>query len=167
MRKHWLNWSRTFSEESENFQLLVPMVLRKQVLKMCHHDVSAGHLGVNRTLDRVRTNLYLYRYKEDIRLHVSMCKSCSKASQPAKVPRAPLQQYRAGFPLDRVGIHIMGPMKVTKNGNKFILVIENYFTRWMDAYPLPNQKTEEVASKLVYEFICRFGIPFELHYGQG
>ena len=179
VRKHWLNWDNIvkkghviyqrfiLGDKRENFQLLVPKVLRKTVLKMCHDDVFAGHPGVNRTLERVRRDFYWYRYKEDIRLHVSMCQVCSRTTQPVKVPRAPLQHYRAGYPLDRIGIDVMGPLKETKNGNKYVLVIGDYFTRWMEAYSLPNQKTEEVASKLVFEFICRYGIPFELHSDQG
>ena len=61
----------------------------------------------------------------------------------------------------------MGPLKTNQNGNKYILVIGDYFTRWMEAYSLPNQKTEEVAIKLVFEFMCRFGLAYEIHSDQG
>ena len=61
----------------------------------------------------------------------------------------------------------MGPLKTTQNGNRYVLVIGEYFTRWMEAYSLPNQKTEEVATNLVFEFVCRFGLPYEIHSDQG
>ena len=37
----------------------------------------------------------------------------------------------------------------------------------MEAYPIPDQQAETVASKLVEEFVCRFGVPTELHSDQG
>ena len=37
----------------------------------------------------------------------------------------------------------------------------------MEAYSLPSQKTEEVATKLVFEFVCRFDLPYKIHSDQG
>ena len=51
----------------------------------------------------------------------------------------------------------MGPMPLTKSGNRYILVIGDYFTRWMEAYGLPSQHADVVAQKLVHEFISKFG----------
>jgi len=61
----------------------------------------------------------------------------------------------------------MGPLPSTKDGSRYILVIGDYFTRYMEAYALQTQTAEEVAKKLVLEFICRFGTPLELHSDQG
>ena len=68
-----------------------------------------------------------------------------------------------GYPLDRIGIDVMGPLPLSTQNNKYILVIGDYFTRWMEAYALPSQKAEPVAHKLVLEFISRFGTPLEIH----
>lgn len=67
--------------------------------------------------------------------------------------------YRSGNPLDRIGLDIMGPLPLTKRKNKYLLVIGNYFTRWMGVYPIPHQNADIIADKLVNEFIFRFGIP--------
>ena len=72
-----------------------------------------------------------------------------------------------GYPLDRIAVDIMGPLPLMKDKNKYILVIGNYFTRWMEPYSLPSQHTENIAQKLVHEFISRFGSPFEIHSDQG
>ncbi|VDI63694.1 Hypothetical predicted protein [Mytilus galloprovincialis] len=37
----------------------------------------------------------------------------------------------------------------------------------MEAFPLPDQQAEQVAEKLVHEFISRFGTPLEIHTDQG
>ncbi|XP_041457543.1 stress response protein NST1-like [Lytechinus variegatus] len=62
---------------------------------------------------------------------------------------------------------ILGPLPETDSGNKYVLVVGDYFTKWIESYPLPDQEAETVARVLVEEFICRYGIPKELHSDQG
>ena len=69
--------------------------------------------------------------------------------------------------MERIAIDILGPLPETPWKNKLILVVGDYFTKWTESYPLPNQEATTVAEKLVNEFICRFGVPRELHSDQG
>jgi hypothetical protein len=69
--------------------------------------------------------------------------------------------------MERIAIDIMGPLPVSKNGNQYLLVTMDYFSKWPEVYPLPNQEARTVATVLVREFFCRFGIPMELHSDQG
>ena len=43
----------------------------------------------------------------------------------------------------------------------------DYFTRWVEAYPIPNQEAVTVANKLIKEFFFRFSLPDQLHSDQG
>ena len=69
--------------------------------------------------------------------------------------------------MERIAIDILGPLPETPRKNKFILVVSDYFTKWTESYPIPNQEATTVAEKLVSEFICRFGVPRQLHSDQG
>ena len=55
-----------------------------------------------------------------------------------------------------------GPLPETSRGNKYILVIADYFSKWSEAYPIPNMEAITVVKCLVNEFICRFGVPEQL-----
>ena len=68
--------------------------------------------------------------------------------------------------MERIAIDILGPLPETPRKNKFVLVVTDYFTRWTESYPIPNQEATTVAEKLVSEFICRFGVHRELHSDQ-
>ena len=46
-------------------------------------------------------------------------------------------------------------------------VIGDYFSRWMEALPVPNQEASTVAEKLVDEVFLRFSPPEQLHSDQG
>ena len=69
--------------------------------------------------------------------------------------------------MERIAIDVLGPLPVSEDGNKYILIAMDYFTKWPEAYPLPNQEAVTVAKVLVEEFISRFGMPIELHSDQG
>lgn len=66
-----------------------------------------------------------------------------------------------------VAIDTMGPLPETEASNSYILVAGDYYTRWMEAYSIPNQEAVTVAQKLVNELFCRFSTPEQLHSDQG
>ena len=61
----------------------------------------------------------------------------------------------------------MGPFPESEAGNTYILVVGDYFTLWMEAYPIPNMEAITVARMLTDKFFCRFGLPEQLHSDQG
>ena len=58
-------------------------------------------------------------------------------------------------------------LPVTPRGNKYILVACDYGTRWVEAFPLPNQTAETVSRVLLDQVFYRYGIPEILHSDQG
>jgi len=66
-----------------------------------------------------------------------------------------------------VAMDILGPFPESPTGNRYILVVADYFTRWSEAYPIPNQEAATVARKLTDEFFFRYSVPEQLHSDQG
>lgn len=66
-----------------------------------------------------------------------------------------------------IAVDIMGPLPESNNKNSYILVVGDYFTRWMAAFAIHDQEAATVAQKLVDEVFCRLGIPEQLHSDQG
>uniref|UniRef100_A0A3B1J0Y6 Integrase catalytic domain-containing protein n=1 Tax=Astyanax mexicanus TaxID=7994 RepID=A0A3B1J0Y6_ASTMX len=69
--------------------------------------------------------------------------------------------------MEWVAVDVLGPFPVTDSGNRFVLVAMDYFTKWPEAYAVPDQGAVTTADILVREFFCRFGVPEELHSDQG
>ena len=78
-----------------------------------------------------------------------------------------MQIERVGNPLERVAMDILGPLPETSRGNKYILVLGDYFTKWTEAYAMQNMEAVTVARIFVNEFVSRFGAPDSLHTDQG
>ena len=66
-----------------------------------------------------------------------------------------------------IAVDILGPLPKTGNGNCYVLVATDYYTRWVEAYAIPDQGASTVAQKLVNELFCRFSPPEQLHTDQG
>ena len=69
--------------------------------------------------------------------------------------------------MERVAVDVLGPVPKTESGNKYILIAQDHFTKWVEAVALSNQQATTVAEVLVNQFFCRFGVPMELHSDQG
>ena len=163
----YLEWQDPRQGSSPVLKLLVPESLKEEVLRLCHDSLFAGHMGVRRTLDRVRRGFHWYGIQRDVKLHVRACPTCAATKMPYRKYRSAMANFRVRAPLDRLGIDIMGPLPTTTRGNRYLFVICDYFTRWVEAFPLPDQKAETVAQVLVHEFICLFGAPLEIHSDRG
>ena len=69
--------------------------------------------------------------------------------------------------MERIAIDLTGPLPRTRAGNSSIMVVADYFTKWVEAFPLPDQTAGTVARTLVEQVVTRFGAPLEIHTDQG
>lgn len=72
-----------------------------------------------------------------------------------------------GAPMEQVALDIMVPLNGTEQHNRHVLVIQDYFNKWVDAFPLPNDMAVTVAEVLASEWVCCYGAPQTLHSDQG
>ena len=177
--KHWWNSNELLSvvngvlyytwieATSERLLLLVPKALRETVLAGCHDSKCASHHGQQKTLQRLRTKYIWYGISQDCNNYVKSCKECSTSKKPHLQPKAPLGQYHAGIPMERIHIDILGPFIESARGNRYIVMMIDQFTKWLECYAIPNQGAEQVAMSLVEGFIARMGCPLQIHSDQG
>ena len=153
---------------SQRTQIIIPSSLVQSVLEMLHDSVTGGHMGIRRTLARARLRFYWHKQRESVQL---WCKGCAKCAARkmggVQKQRASLRKHVTGEPFTRVGIDISGPYNATGDGNKYILVVSDYFTKWVEAYPMRDMEAKTVAEVLVENFISRMGVPMIIHSDQG
>lgn len=179
-KAYWSQWNRLYLKdgtlvrrfylmEGPEFypQVILPKVFRKDVMHQMHDGPVGGHFGVERTLSRLQSRYYWYQMREDVTLWCRTCASCAAKARPTKTPQAPMGTVRVGAPMERIAVDLMGPMNETERFNRYILVVQDYFTKWVEAYPLPNDQAVTVAEVIVTEWVCRYGAPSTLHSDQG
>uniref|UniRef100_A0A669BAU0 Gypsy retrotransposon integrase-like protein 1 n=1 Tax=Oreochromis niloticus TaxID=8128 RepID=A0A669BAU0_ORENI len=149
------------------WQLVVPRPLQEMVLRAVHGAPGSGHFGVTKTLHRLRQGFYWARHRRDVEDFCRCCDSCTARKGPTAKSHAQLQQFPAGYPMERVGMDILGPFPRTERGNRYILTAMDYFTKWPEAYSLPDQEAETIVDTLVEGMFSRFGVPEVIHTDQG
>ena len=160
-------YQQRLPNDTLRMQLVVPGRLRREIFQQLHSSLTAGHLGRNKTTRRIKERFWWPKVKGDVDLWCKCCDQCASRKMPPGKRKAPLRQYQVGMPLERVAMDVIGPLQETERGNKYILVIGDYFSKWKEGYAMPNQEAETVADHFVREFICRFGVPYQLHTDQG
>lgn len=155
-------------DQTDNYtQLIVPRVLREEVLRGAHEPVTAGHMGVKRTKGKLARNYYWFEMKQDVELHIRCCDVCEADKKPPKTPRAPMGHVRTGAPWDIIALDFMGPFPVTSRGNRHILVLTDLFTKYIEVVPVPSQTAEQCAKIVVDHVVNRWGTPLAIHSDQG
>ena len=140
-------------------QLVLPLSLRPLVLKQMHDGKSGGHLAYIKTFKKIGCYFYWPSMRADIEQYVKACATCQANK---KMPNRPLLHPHelATAPFEVIGIDFLGPIKpLSANGNSYVLVIVDYFSKWVEAIPLPDQKATTTASALYKCIIQRHGMP--------
>ena len=144
-------------------QVVVPSKYRTQVMKLAHETMFGGHQGVSKTTERVTCSFYWPGIQADIKRYIRSCDICQRTFPKGKVRKVPLNSMPIiDTPFQRVAVDIVGPITpVTSKGNRYILTIVDYATRYPEAIPLRNIETPTVAEALV-EVFSRVGVPREI-----
>ena len=150
-----------------HIKLVAPLGLRDEILYLAHDVRSASHQGQDRTLGRVRASFFWPSLSLDVALYVRTCAVCSKNKKPRIKARAGQTSYHAGVPMERVHLDILGPLVQSDAGNRYVLMMVDQFTKWVECIPLPDQTAERLAEAALHNFFCRLGLPLQIHTDQG
>ena len=149
-------------------QLVVPVPFRKHVMQLAHEGILGGHQGTKKTTDKILTNFFWPGIQADVMRFCRSCDVCQRTLQKGRVSNVPLGKMPLiEAPFQRVAIDIVGPIfPKTDKGNRFIVTMVDYATRYPEATPLPSIETTRVAEALV-DIFTRVGIPREILTDQG
>lgn len=153
------------SEEGE--QLVVPKTLRPKVLEVAHSIPWAGHLGQQKTLDRIAQRFYWPGVYQEVVAYCKSCPTCQLTTRSHRATKVPLVNLPIiDTPFTRIAMDVVGPLDKSRAGHRYILVISDYATRYPEAFPLRNTKSRQVANCLLQLF-SRVGVPREILTDQG
>lgn len=152
--------------KEDGMQLVVPKTQRREILNLGHSIPWAGHLGFMKTLMRIAKRFYWPRMYSEVKEYCKTCPECQLAvgRTPAYAPLIPLPVVDS--PFERIGVDIVGPLERSQAGNRFILVICDYATRYPEAYPLREVTAKQISTALL-RFFSQVGIPREVLTDQG
>ena len=150
--------------ENEREQVVVPLYAVSNVLEEAHRQV--GHAGVAKTFDMIQRKFYWPGFFKSVEEFCRSCEVCKK-NKTVPRPRSPMKPIEVvPIPFYMIGADLVGPLKTTSQGNKYILSVIDYYTKYAEAIALPNQEAVTVA-KALEDVFARHGMPSVLLTDQG
>nr|GEU72174.1 reverse transcriptase domain-containing protein [Tanacetum cinerariifolium] len=128
------------------------------ILKACHSGPTEGHYGANYTAKKVFESDFYWPtiYKDAFEL-VKHCDSCQRQGKISQRDEMPLNSIQVCEIFDVWGIDFMGPFPSSK-GNKYILVVVDYLSKWVEDKALPTNDARVVV-KFLKSLFSRFKTP--------
>ena len=137
-------------------QLVVPETLQKTVIQAYHCDFSGGHVGLEKTYHKIKSRYFWQNMYKDVVEFLQTCVTCQR--RMLKQKQAQLQEsVIATYPTEVVGVDLVGPMPRSMQGNEYLLTVVDWYSNWVEAYPIPNKEAETVVKKLAEKYIPDHG----------
>ena len=143
---------------------LLPQALQQDALYQAHNTPGSGHQGQDRTLQKLRLIAYWVGMSSDVAKHYLKCITCQQAKLPTP-NKAPLVSLPVGRPWEMLAVDVL-EVPLSSHGNRYLLVMQDYFTKWAEAFPMPDQTAKRITDILI--ILCaRMGLPRIIHSDQG
>ena len=153
-------------EQSRPSRIVLPNKLVRPLIQELLDGITGAHLGQEKTLSKVKSRFWRPCLSTIIREYCQACLTCAKC-KPRQKAKAPLQPMTTGYPMQRVHMDMAGPLPKTKKGNMYILTVQCSFTKWIEAYPMRNQRAVTCTRAFIHNWVCRYGVPDRIHSDQG
>ena len=137
--------------------LCLPSHLRTDILYSMHDDKISGHVGFIKTLYKTQERFFFPKMPKVVRKYVRSCKICQAKKTDSGPIKGELQQITSNEPYEIVGVDILGPLPITKNRNKYIILCIDYFTKYLEGQAIKKADSENTADFLIEKIILRHG----------
>ena len=122
----------------------IPTNQGKQLLLKVHARIC-GHHEASRSLVRKAfcQGFYWPTTLRDAEEVVRRCEGCQFYARQTHLPAQELQTIPITWPFVVWGLHMVGPLKKGPGGFTHLLVAGDKFTKWIEAKPITNIRSEE------------------------
>ena len=134
--------------------------LRMTLIQQVHE--THGHFGRRRTTQMLLLSYWWYGLYRDVQQVLSRCVACDNNKATFNSLQPVLHPLEIRGLMYRWGADLFGPYPASSRGNSYVLVCIEHFSKWVEAFPMPNKTAAEVAYHLQHGVFARFGSPAEL-----
>ena len=154
-----ITWLKEGKQSKLHTPLVVPRSKVEQVLQVMHDSPLTGaHMGVERTMGKTIQSFWWPRMYTDVKKYVEACEKCQR-TKPGKRKKAVIGGHPMGAaPFDLIACDLLS-MPESTDGNKYILMIADYFTRFLIAVPVKDKTATTIAKAIVYHQVLKYGPP--------
>jgi len=146
-------------EDLDRWKLVLPKELRREAMRESHDTPRAGHLGIEKTYQRIAVNYFWPNLFRDVTNYVRICDVCQRTKVEQASPAGLMGRRIADGPWTVIAADIIGPLPRSKVGFQYILVIQDLFTKWIECKALRSATGVKIHEALKDLVISRWGTP--------
>ncbi|GJU71402.1 reverse transcriptase domain-containing protein [Tanacetum coccineum] len=156
-RTPWLTTSYT---KSRSWNQCVGPTQAEYVVKEIHDGSCSMHSSPRFVVAKaIRSGYYwptMHKYARNI---IRKCDDCQTHRPVPRNPQQKLTPITSPWPLYKWGIDISSPFPEGQGKVKFLIVANDYFTKWIKAKPVATITGNQVKKFVWDNIVCRFGLP--------
>ena len=138
---------------------VIPRVRADTILEKYHDSTEAGHPGQEETYTSIRRRFFWVRMRQDIKNYVQACRICACTKASNQKASSSQRGRRPSQPWEVLAVDLMGPYPRTSRGKTGIFVVTDLFTRWVEAFAIPEATSGRLLGLLKAEVFSRYGYP--------
>ena len=144
----------------------VPSHLQQQIMAEIHGGVMSGHFSGNRLYKTLCRQWWWETMYRDAISYCKNCAECAIVSGTGRVQRPPLHPIPVQRAFQILEVDIM-ELPITKRGNRYLIVFQDFLTKWPLVFLAPDQKAIRIVCLLAEEIIPVIGVPDALLSDRG
>ena len=126
--------------------------------------IQGGHLGINKTKEKISSRYYWPNIKEDVTSFIHTCEKCQRVNK-STLMKTHIELHLISIPtkiFSQVGIDLMSLTESEgfgKDGRyKYLISAQCYFSKYVELGALKTKKAEEVSKWIYNQIICRCSV---------
>ena len=133
-----------------------------------HEGVYSNHVRGRSLAHQVITQGFWWpKMQRDAAEYVKKCKQCQKHTPLIHQPAGSLNPISNAWPFAQWELDIIGPFPRATGNRRFVLMVMDYFTKWVEAEALTNILDVDVKKFVWKNIVTRFGVPESLVLDNG
>ncbi|CAL1400779.1 unnamed protein product [Linum trigynum] len=131
-----------------------------EAINEVHQETCGMHAGA-RSLEKIllRKGYYWPTIRADARKHLAACHQCQIHANDIHLPMVPMQGNVGVWLFAQWGMDLLGPFPKAPGQFKYLIVMVDYFTKWIEAEPLASITEVQVRKFTRKNIFARFGLP--------
>jgi len=138
---------------------IIPPKLVSETLREFHDDPMMGHMGVARTMERARRSVYFADMARKVTNYVKTCLTCQMRKSRNVQMAGKMQSLPIGNLFDRIQIDVVGPLPVSRRGNKYIVAAIEGLSKYVFAKAIKKNNSKAMVDFIMNQIIHIHGIP--------
>jgi hypothetical protein len=160
-KRYWLEGTHILRVWEDGKVRIVPHPAQRGHIVWHAHE-ELGHFGVKRTYSLLVGQYWWRDMHTDVQQLVSRCMVCDKVRASFNVPTPqlhPLPIMGLGY---RWSLDFARPLPLTVRHSKYVLVMVEHFSKWIELVPFLDKSSEGVAYAFLDRVLSHFGAPTEV-----